>query len=63
MIFTLILATLLVIFIYLAVNALSWALTTVPAWWVRNIIDTDPNPEPSRLDRMDGLHNNKETTK
>lgn len=25
------------------------------SWWRRNIIDTDPNPTYSRLDRMDGL--------
>lgn len=25
------------------------------SWWRRNVIDTDPNPQYSRLDRMDGL--------
>ena len=59
--FTLILIALFLIFIYLAVSALSWALTTVPAWFTRHLVADDPNPEYSRLDRMDGLHNNKET--
>lgn len=25
------------------------------SWWHRNVIDWDPNPQYSRLDRMDGL--------
>lgn len=25
------------------------------SWWRRNVIATDPNPQYSRLDRMDGL--------
>lgn len=25
----------------------------LPSWWAANVIDEDPNPEPSRLDRMD----------
>ncbi|WP_461169312.1 hypothetical protein [Arthrobacter sp. Z1-15] len=27
----------------------------IKAWIRRNLIDTDPNPEYSRLDRLDGL--------
>lgn len=30
-------------------------LASLTSWWRRNISDTDPNPELSRLDRMDGL--------
>jgi hypothetical protein len=30
-------------------------LATLALWWRRNISDVDPNPELSRLDRMDGL--------
>lgn len=29
--------------------------TALASWWRRNISDVDPNPELSRLDRMDGL--------
>lgn len=25
------------------------------AWWRRNVVDDDPAPEYSRLDRLDGL--------
>lgn len=25
------------------------------SWWTRNIVDVDPNPEPSFLDRLDGV--------
>lgn len=42
-------------FVYVAVLALSWTLTTAPAWWARNIIADDPSPELSHLDRRDGL--------
>lgn len=31
-----------------------------PSWWARNVIDDDPNPTYSQLDRMDGLHNDKD---
>ena len=54
-IFTLILTVLLVIFIYLAVQFFAHVLTAFPAWWARNIIADDPNPDLSNLDRMDGM--------
>src|SRR5690606_16687547 len=28
---------------------------SMKAWWRRNVVADDPNPEYSRLDRMDGL--------
>lgn len=30
-----------------------WA--ALKAWWERNVVADDPNPEYSRLDRLDGL--------
>jgi len=30
-------------------------LAALRAWWERNVVADDPNPEYSRLDRLDGL--------
>lgn len=40
---------------WLTVHTLSAVLIAAPAWFTRNIIAPDPNPAPSRLDRLDGL--------
>lgn len=53
--FTIGIVCLLLAFIYVSIHALAYALSAAPAWWARNIIADDPNPELSHLDKRDGL--------